>query len=114
MTPAAVLAAMDRAAATFGITDDFGGEHRAALFHARAAVAGMVGALERIRDYEGDPRTPIKNSVKKSSIARAALAKEADCPPVCWNCDTALPKGCGGVFKGEGSSCALNRTDPQP
>lgn len=31
-------------------------------------------ALEEIRDYEGDPNTPVKNSVKKSAIARAALA----------------------------------------
>ena len=43
--------------------------------------AVMREALERIRDYEGDPRTPVRNSVRKSGIARAALnamqAKEA-------------------------------------
>jgi hypothetical protein len=35
---------------------------------------------------------------------------EAVAGPVCGNCDTALPEGCGGIFKDDGDACALNRT----
>lgn len=29
-------------------------------------------------------------------------------PVVCGNCDTALPEGCGGLFKDDGKHCRLN------
>lgn len=29
-------------------------------------------------------------------------------PEVCGNCDTALPEGCGGLFKSDGKHCRLN------
>ncbi len=41
------LAAMDRTANYFGITDDFSGEHCAELREARAAVANMAAVMQR-------------------------------------------------------------------
>lgn len=38
-----------------------------------ATIARMREALSKIAEYEGDPLTPVRNSVKKSAIARAAL-----------------------------------------
>jgi hypothetical protein len=35
-----------------------------------------------------------------SATAKAAV--------ICSNCDTALPKGCGGIFKDDGPGCLLN------
>lgn len=29
--------------------------------------------------------------------------------PVCHNCDTAMPEGCGGLFRDDGQACMLNR-----
>ena len=40
-------------------------------------------------------------------VVQAALLKRADVR-VCGNCDTALPEGCGGLFKSDGDHCALN------
>ena len=31
---------------------------------------------------------------------------------VCPNCDTALPKGCGGLFRKDGKACWLNKEVP--
>jgi|GEM_PF-6238849 len=49
---------------------------------ARAAAAEMIEhnrvmgeALEAIRDYKGNPRTPVHSSVSMSALARAALAR---------------------------------------
>lgn len=42
---------------------------------ARAVVTELIEALREIADFNGDPNTPIRNSVKMSGIARAALAK---------------------------------------
>ena len=29
-------------------------------------------------------------------------------PQICGNCDTALPEGCGGLFRDDGPACSLN------
>ena len=34
--------------------------------------------------------------------------------PICWNCDTALPKGCSGVNRDDGEACALNAPKDKP
>lgn len=31
---------------------------------------------------------------------------------ICPNCDTALPEGCGGLFRKDGKSCWLNKEAP--
>ena len=33
---------------------------------------------------------------------------------VCYNCDTALPEGCGGLFRDDGAACALNSPGTRP
>ena len=38
-------------------------------------VCAMRAALVEIANYSGDPNTPVKNSVKKSAIARRVLAQ---------------------------------------
>ena len=38
---------------------------------------------------------------------QAALRKQAEVR-ICGNCDTALPEGCGGIFKDNEQHCALN------
>ena len=43
------------------------------LAEMEATIARMREALAKIAEYEGDPLTPVRNSVKKSAIARAAL-----------------------------------------
>jgi hypothetical protein len=30
----------------------------------------------------------------------------------CFNCEAALPAGCGGIFKDDGEACLLNRKGP--
>lgn len=37
----------------------------------------LAEALREIAEYEGDPTTPVRNSLKKSTIARAALSAAA-------------------------------------
>jgi len=37
--------------------------------------------------------------------------KAKHAPDICGNCDTALPRGCGGIFKDDGEHCRLNRKD---
>lgn len=37
--------------------------------------AELLGALRRIANHNGNPATPVANSVKKSAIARAAIEK---------------------------------------
>lgn len=48
------------------------------------------------------------------AYARAALgsapAVETAKPVICGNCDTALPEGCGGLFRDDGAACRLNAT----
>jgi 5'(3')-deoxyribonucleotidase len=36
------------------------------------------------------------------------LMKAKHAPDICGNCDTALPRGCGGIFKDDGAACELN------
>lgn len=36
----------------------------------------------------------------------------APAPVICGNCDTALPEGCGGLFRDEGPACRLNHAEP--
>lgn len=50
-----VLAVIGKAAEQFGITDDFGGEHRAGLYRARAAIAELIAAAKRAN---GDHHAP--------------------------------------------------------
>ena len=54
-------------------------EYRRLLAAAPAAPKGGVvdrlrSALQAIADYADDPNTPVRNSVKKSALARAAIA----------------------------------------
>lgn len=42
------------------------------------------------------------------SVQRCDFSLTKPAQQVCPNCDTALPKGCGGIFKEDGASCALN------
>lgn len=43
-----------------------------------------------------------------------ALLRAQASRPVCGNCDTAVPPGCGGIFRDDGAACALNRADGMP
>lgn len=42
------------------------------------------------------------------------IRPDAPAGPVCGNCDTAVPPGCGGIFRDDGEHCALNRTAGVP
>lgn len=42
----------------------------------------------------------------------AAPAAVQPAPVICGNCDTALPEGCGGLFRDEGPACRLNHAEP--
>jgi hypothetical protein len=58
------------------------------------------------------PQEP-KPAPSLASAFRSPACGPADLPPVpgevCGNCDTALPAGCGGLFRDDGQACALVR-----
>lgn len=56
-------------------TADLAMKHRDA---AEARAERLAEALREIAKFDGDPRTPIYNSVSKSGIARRALLREQE------------------------------------
>lgn len=76
-------------------------------------------SCEGFYDGHEDDGTPIFRDVCADQLDRDVVVYWANMPdappepdsaaPLCSNCDTELPKGCGGVFKDDGDACALNR-----
>jgi hypothetical protein len=82
----------------------------------------MTRASERLRNAALEIATVADigpRELNKYELARiaASILRAADevelgerSIVICSNCDTDLPKGCGGVFKDQGDACLLNRT----
>ena len=68
-------------------------------------VAIYETPIERIAKYEFDKI--IKDHPKKY-FELVSINLIEDCmkfTPICSNCDTPLPEGCGGIFKADGEHC---------
>jgi hypothetical protein len=81
--------------------------------------------VELIQDYAGwarvmagmDSHDKARRRLVQVSALALAAAESLDRlhdATVCGNCDTAVPPGCGGIFKDDGSACALNRAHGVP
>lgn len=71
-------------------------------------VCGSCG----LEDY-GQPGGPAHDECfKYGPCDHGCIAEKVAEPDVCPNCDTALPEGCGGVFRDDGAACRLNSPPP--
>lgn len=105
---------------------DLGGA-AAGIEPATSGYEGPRHALCVSRDAEGsnlsaDERPSTANRLPLPHTARsdyASAARGVTALPICGNCDTEVPPGCSGLFKDDGTACALNRalgvgpTEPQ-
>lgn len=51
---------------------------------------------------------------KPGDVVTVKIPADKPAAEVCPNCDTALPEGCGGLFKDDGEACWLNRAADNP
>lgn len=50
-------------------------------------------------------RLTLKLDAYHAAVRRYLDALKQPPPEICGNCDTALPQGCGGIFKDDGKHC---------
>lgn len=70
------------------------------------AVQDLNPAYLEAQDYVLAEKI-IKSLGLRVPISISEKVKKCD---ICPNCDTALPKGCGGIFKNDGQHCWMNKT----
>lgn len=83
----------------------------AAVDEVLAGRSALEGALSMARGI-ADKFTRDEDAVDVDALVKLleqATGQAAPAGEVCGNCETALPEGCGGIFKGDGEACALNR-----
>lgn len=51
----------------------------------------------------------VAHRVGMEIVIAADIVERLAEPARCWNCDTALPEGCGGAFATDGKACERNR-----
>jgi hypothetical protein len=76
--------------------------HRTAIDEALTCARAIAERSTRDEDAED-----------VDALVRVLEAGLGDDAPVdlCGNCDAALPRGCGGLFKADGEHCRLNRAE---
>lgn len=72
----------------------------------RATLKAVLDAVHEGRLVCGQTEAQgyIAALLESGEVALLGRPKE----PVCGNCDTAMPDGCGGLFKRDGAACMLN------
>ena len=53
--------------------------------------------------------TPLNGSYRDYLLRSGRRILELAQRPSCGNCDTTIPPGCGGIFRDDGTACALNK-----
>lgn len=84
----------------------FGGRNH----HSEKVVNAAESVARQVGDWCGGFYDPHKVAKHVLRIAAPAPAEPAPAPAepaaeICPNCDTALPEGCGGIFKDDGDYC---------
>lgn len=81
-------------------------------YFASAAMQGLVASLGEDTDLDKPKSATWCYEVADAMlVARSRAGGPAE---ICGNCDSPLPRGCGGLFKSDGAACKYKEPEVKP